>query len=302
MAIKLGGGGGSASQVNEVVFLKNTANVITTDDGRVYLKGGVYETDLTLYPDATNERVDAGNNFNFAANMTSAHCDAMCSDGTHLYLLNSYDNKVYKYTKAGAYVAQYSISAGNGSLKAIEWDGTDFWIASSSTYIYKFDSSFNADSSNPLYNLSSRTGGSAIEGIAWDGTHFYVLDYNRQVHKMNSDWSYANVVWGVSGSTNYVDGITSDGTYIYVYRGYLYYNVIKFSNSGADLGVEFNASWGIDGVIAWDGTHFRGADPSLNTVYKMEDANGIQSISFNSANAQGNYSQYGEGQNYLRVK
>jgi hypothetical protein len=301
MAIKLGGGGGSASQVNEVVFLKNTANVITTDDDRVYLKGGVYETDLTLYPDATNELVDAGNNFNFAANMTSPASDAMCSDGTHLYLLNSTDNKVYKYTKAGVYVAQYSISAGNNTLLGIEWDGTNFWIASSGTYIYKYNTSFVQDSSATI-NVTAQVGSNAVHGIAWDGTHFYVLDYNRRVFKYNSSWVYQNVMWGVSGSTNYVDGITSDGTYIYVYRGYLYYNVNKYSNSGADLGVAFSADWGIDGVVAWDGTHFRGANTHLSTVYKMEYANGIQSIALNSASAQGNYSQYGEGQNYLRVK
>jgi hypothetical protein len=301
MAIKLGGGGGGASQVNEVVFLKNTANVITTDDGRVYLKGGVYETDLTLYPDATNELVDAGNNFNFAANMTSAAVDAMCSDGTHLYLLNDTDNKVYKYTKAGVYVAQYSISAGNNSMKGIEWDGTNFWIASSTRYIYKYDSSFNQDA-NGTVDVNAQVGSNAVLGIAWDGTHFYVLDYNRRVFKYNSSWVYQNLMWGVSGSTNYVDGITSDGTYIYVYRGYQYYNVNKYSNSGANLGVAFSADWGIDGVVALDGTHFRGANTHLSTVYKMEYANGIQSIALNSASAQGNYSQYGEGQNYLRVK
>lgn len=300
MAIQLGGGG-SASQVNEVVFLKDTANVITLDDGRVYLKGGVYETDLSLYPDATTELVNA-ENFSFAANMTNAGVDAMCSDGTHLYLLNQYDNKVYKYTKTGTYVAQYSISAGNGALLAIEWDGTHFWLSSSNTYIYKYDASFNPDSSNPLYNLSSRTGSATIKGITWDGTHFYVLDYNRNVHKMNSDWSYASVVWGVSGSTNYVNGITSDGTHIYVYSGYQYLSVRKFSNTGTDLGIEFTANFGNSGVLAWDGANFRGADPSTTKVYKMADANGIESIVSSSASSQGNYSQYGEGQNYVRVK
>ena len=300
MAIKLGGGGGSASQVNEVVFLKDTANVITLDDGRVYLKGGVYETDLTLYPDATSELVNA-EKFNYAANMSSAHADAMCSDGTHLYLLNQYDNKVYKYTKAGAYVAQYSISAGNNTLQAIEWDGTNFWISSSGTYVYKHNASFSRDA-NATYNLTAQVGSQTIKGIAWDGTHFYVLDYNRRVFKYNSSWVYQNVVWGVAGNANYVDGITSDGTHIYIYSGYGYNWVKKFSNTGADLGTEFTANFGNNGFLAWDGTHFRGASASPTEVYKMANANGIDSIVVNGANAQGNYSQVGEGQNYVRVK
>ena len=55
MAIKLGGGGGSASQINEVVTLNNTADTVTLSDDRVYLKGGVFQTDLTVYPNAYSD-------------------------------------------------------------------------------------------------------------------------------------------------------------------------------------------------------------------------------------------------------
>ena len=52
MAIKLGGG--STSQINEVVSLSNTADTVTLADGRVYLKGGgVLETDPSVYPSAS---------------------------------------------------------------------------------------------------------------------------------------------------------------------------------------------------------------------------------------------------------
>ena len=44
MAIKLGGGGGSASFINEIVTMNKSDSVVTLGDGRVYLKGGVFET------------------------------------------------------------------------------------------------------------------------------------------------------------------------------------------------------------------------------------------------------------------
>ena len=50
MAIKLGGS--STSQINEVVSLSNTADTVTLADGRVYLKGGLLETNLSTYPNA----------------------------------------------------------------------------------------------------------------------------------------------------------------------------------------------------------------------------------------------------------
>ena len=49
MAITLGGGGGSASQIDEVVTLSSTADTVTLADGRVYLKGGTYETTLPTH-------------------------------------------------------------------------------------------------------------------------------------------------------------------------------------------------------------------------------------------------------------
>ena len=46
-------GGGSGSEVNDNKYTHSAANLITTESGEVWLKGGVTETDVATYPDAT---------------------------------------------------------------------------------------------------------------------------------------------------------------------------------------------------------------------------------------------------------
>jgi len=287
--------GDTASIINEVIFIKDTVDVLTTADDRVYLKGGVYETDLTLYPDATFETIYAGNNFSFATQ--TGHCDAMCSDGTHLYLVNQVEDKVYKYTKAGVYVAVYNTTGANTPY-AIEWDGTNFWIGDDYERIYKYDTSFNAIGS--YISLTAQLGTNGIRGITWDGSHFYVMDYSRTIYKYNSSWVYQSVAFGSGGTTNYVDGITSDGTYIYVYRGYQNYTIAKYNNAGVYQGVVVSGLnlGGNDGVVAWDGTNFRVCNPDSDLVLMIEPAIGITNYTNNTTYK----GQAGEGQNYVRVK
>tara|TARA_R110002153_G_C13220521_1_gene488815 strand:+ start:22 stop:912 length:891 start_codon:yes stop_codon:yes gene_type:complete len=284
-----------ASQINEVVFLKDTVDVLTTGDGRVYLKGGVYEIDLTLYPDATTTLLSGGVNFSFANETT--YVDAMCSDGTHLYLVNQNEDKVYKYTKAGVYVAVYNTSPAS-SPYAIEWDGTHFWVGSNLYNIYQYDASFTQVGS--AVSLTAELGSNGIRGIAWDGTHFYVMSETRQIFKYNSSWVYQSVTWTSQGQASYTDGMTSDGTHIYTYAGAqsYYRKIFKYTNTGTYLGAHAEINAGNDGVIAWDGTYFRAANPATDTVYQVQPVIGIANYTYGTSGV----GQAGEGQNYVRVK
>ena len=288
--------GDTASIINEVIFIKDTVDVLTTADDRVYLKGGVYETDLTLYPDASTTDIYAGNNFSFATQTT--YVNGMCSDGTHLYLVNQNEDKVYKYTNAGVYVAVYD-TTGTSTPYAIEWDGTSFWIGDNYQDVRQYDTSFNLIGST--IDLAAQLNTDGIKGIAWDGTHFYVLTYSRTVFKYSSSWVYTSVAFGSGGQTGYVDGITSDGTHIYVYRGYSTWSVAKWDSAGNYIGVAYSipsGEGGYNGTLAWDGTNFRIADPSTDLVIKIEPAIGIDNYTYGYSGV----GQVGEGQNYVRVK
>jgi hypothetical protein len=296
-------GAPKASLIDEVVFLNNDADVLTTDDGRVYLKGGVYETDLTVYPDANTEVVNGGNNFSFADQTTT--CEDICSDGTHLYLVENTNDKVYKYTKAGVYVAQYDISGSTTTPHAIEWDGTSFWIGDDSERVRQYDTSFNLIGS--YTDLTAQLGSNGIRGIAWDGTHFYVLDYNRYIWKYNSSWVYQNVTWHASGTQGYNNSLLSDGTYIYIIYGHSQYQMNRYTSSGASSAVpnfSYYSLYGLGTKIlgTWDGDYFRFVK-ATGTVYQWQPANGIKSVAYTTnPGSQGSYAQHGEGQNYVRVK
>ncbi|QYK02453.1 hypothetical protein [Shewanella psychrotolerans] len=47
------GGGGRANYINSLGLFFSTAPIVTTEDGAVWLKTGVVETDIASYPDAT---------------------------------------------------------------------------------------------------------------------------------------------------------------------------------------------------------------------------------------------------------
>ena len=125
MAIKLGGG--STSQINEVVSLSNTADTVTLADGRVYLRGGVLETDPSVYPSASTITGYTGTSFSTLSQDTGAI--GITWDGTHLWVVGSSNDAVYKYTAAGVYTGtSFSIAGQTTTPSDIAWDGTFFWV------------------------------------------------------------------------------------------------------------------------------------------------------------------------------
>ncbi len=296
MAIKLGGGGGSASQIDEVVILNNSADTVTLDDGRVYLKGGVFETNLSTYPDATTSFRYAGNSFSHAS-QTTGNPASMTSDSTHYYLLNMSDY-VYKYTKAGVYVTSYQFRTTPMNINlydvdGIEWDGTHFWAVDyGEDRVYKFNSSWVYQ--NVSYDISAQS--TAPQGIAWDGTNWWLLDNNRIVYKYNSSWVYQNFSFSVGGQTNYVPDITTDGSYLYVLKGANQAGLSKFTFAGVEQEELYvDDIMQNQGGVTWDGTNFQIASTTNDSVYQLQHANGVRSVSGTTEGGLG-------GQNYVRVK
>ena len=134
-----GSGGGSSSQINEVVSLQNDAAVVTLADSRVYLKGGIFETDLTVYPNASNSFLYTGTNFNVAAQ--EAYTMGITWDGTSFWTTGRVSDKVWKYTAAGVYTnVSFSVASEESAPEGIAWDGTSLWVvgyATSSVYQYE---------------------------------------------------------------------------------------------------------------------------------------------------------------------
>ena len=285
MAIKLGGGGGSASQINEVVTLNNSADTVTLSDDRVYLKGGIIETNLSIYPLASTSMNLTGS-FSVGAQETSPYGAAW--DGTNYWVVGQGTDAVYKYNTAGVYQSvSFSVVGQTGTPRGIIWDGTFFWVLGANGTVYKYNSAGVYQSVS--WGTWNGTGPNQPVDLAWDGTHFYVCDYStHEIFKYTSAGVFVTL-YDVSGQLTNPHGITWDGTYFWV--GGLTDYVYKYNSSFVYQGVRFDATaaGGSHLGIGWDGTNLLVVGNTLDKITKFTPAVGIVSV-----NTLG-------GQNYVRV-
>jgi len=288
MAIKLGGGGGSASQIDEIVFLNNTADTVTLADGRVYLKGGVIETNLSTYPLA-DSNYKPTSNFSVAAQDTNPN--GITWDGTYYWVVGQTTYRVYKYNAAGVYQSvSFSVSAQETNLKDIVWDGTYFWvIGSASDAVYKYNAAGVYQS--VTWSVSAQT--SNPYGITWDGTYFWVSDVSGNIYKYNSAGVYQSVTFSTytEDSAN-GKGITWDGTHLWTV-GTTNDKAYQYNTSG----VYQNESFSVVPLTNPEGIVWNSAISGFAAVGRGTDSVSI----FQPANGITSDTSFG-GQNYVRVK
>ena len=283
------GGGGSASQINEVVTLNNSDDIVTLADGRVYLKGGVFETTLSTYPNAYINKAPVGINFSTASQ--GANPNGIAWDGNFFWVLfRQSGNNLFKYNSSGVYQnTSINMSNWGTDVKGVVWDGTNFTYIGGTT-MSKYTS---AGSYTGLYsNIASQT--TSARGMAWDGTYYYVIENggSRNVFKYNSSMVYQSVAFSVNSETTDPRAITWDGTYFWVTSSTSNNKAFKYNSSG----VYQNESLSLldtypEGIVSKGGgdSSLFVSGPTLDKVVEYKPANGVASVS-----------NLG-GQNYVRV-
>ena len=285
-----GGGGGSASQVNEIVYLNNDANTVTLDDGRVYLKGNVYETTVSNYPDAFTSYQPAGLNFSVASQDTQPN--AVATDGTNFYVVGSQNNKISKYNSSGVFQWDALLSSQGSNPKGITCAGSYLWVLLGAT-AYRYNLTNGVYTSVSMY-IGSQD--SSPVGITFDGFYLWVVGAStNKVYKYNTSNTYQNVSFSVASQTNAPEDIAWDGTYFYVLDAYQ--KVYKYNASGVYQGVAFTstANAAPRGIVSKGGgdTSFFITGRTAQSVTEYKPAVGI---------ASNNTAVAGVGQNYVRVK
>ena len=197
---KLTGGG---VPINGLLPLYTTASVVNPPDGTTWLKSGVVETDLSLYPAATVGFGVTSAPISFVGRSAPT---GLAWDGTYFWYGNS--GNVYKHSVDGLYTGtSFSTGGQDTDAKGIAWDGTNFWRTGiTNDRVYKYTSagvytginfSLAAQALNPY-------------GLAWDGTHFWVSNQNpNTMFKYTSAFVYTGVSFPIVAS---VYGVTWDGT------------------------------------------------------------------------------------------
>ncbi len=293
MAIKLGGGGGSASQIDEVVFLNNAASVVTLDDERVYLKGGVYETTLSTYPDATPTYIHDGTVIDLSGAFTTE--EGVVWDGSYFWVVGAMSNmhdRVAKYDASGTYqnvLFYLGGSAERGTSRDVTWDGTYFWVIFTNGTVNKYNASGTYQAT---FSTASQT--SDASGITWDGSHLWVVDRGSDyVYKYNSSGVYQNVSFDAD-PLYYPRGIVADGSDFWVVDDG-YNKAIKYNSSGV-MQQAFRLTDNIITGIAKVGSNLW----ISSTTYGLRKY--VPALGIETYTATTNNGQQAEGNNYVRVK
>ena len=295
MAIKLGGGGGSASQINEIVYMNNNANTVTLADGRVYLKGGVFETTVSNYPLAYSGKVPAG--LQFYVGDRDGYPTGMVYDGSHFWVVGQTADMVWQYTAAGVSTGtSFSVAGQNGEPMGITWDGTGFWMyASGSGRVYKY--SPTGSNTGIQYNLTSQIPINQGKDITWDGTYFYVIALDGGVFKYSSTFSYIST-FNVSATTSTQNEYLAwDGTYLWA-GGTTNDTAYKFNTSGVyqNESISFYTMESAVRGITFKGGNLFAVGTSTDVVTEYVTAVGIES---SQTTVNGTFQR--QNQNYVRV-
>ena len=261
-------GGGGGSEVNDVKFITNSDNLITTESGEVWLKGGVTETDTTTYPDATSAPAYTGTTFSTAGQATSE--SDIGFDGTYFWVLDRGTNAVYKYNDSGVYQnVTFSVASQSTSMFGIVCVGSDFYTSSAGATpkVYKYNSSgvFQSD-------WSVLSEGNYPYGLTYDGTHLWVINDSSGgdwAFKYSTTGVYQNVRFKLSDQDNNPHGLTWDGTSFWM-CGRSSNSIYKYNASGVYQNVAFSvASQGTDfhGLVS-AGTALWTVDASSSAAFK----------------------------------
>ena len=292
MAISLGGG--NASVINETIDINSTENLITLADGRVYLKGGVTETNVAAYPDATAGLAYTGTTFSTAAQISSVDGESDIGwDGTYFWVIDRGDSRLKKYNASGAY---QSVSYGlyqDTALQGIVCVGSDFYLCGSQNHkVYKYNSSgvFQSD-------FSVAAQGQYPHAIAYDGTYLWVLSNgNQTVYKYSLAGVYQNVSFSVSNAGSNLHGLAWDGTHFWLAERTTD-KLFQYTAAGVFTGFTFtlasqgNSPYG----LTWDGSALWTVDNSSSAAFKYQKQIGVTDNASASQIANGR-------QNYVRIK
>ena len=270
MAISLGGGS-AFTAINEKKEFNSNANLITLADGRVYLKGGVTETDTTTYPDATAGLAYTGTSFSTASQMSAE--SGIAYVGGYLWVIGKTNNTVYKYSTGGVYQnVSFSVASDDTDMFGLTGrDNLEFLACGTQNdKVYRYNSSGGLVSS---FSIAAQT--TTCKGLAWDGSYVWVVSSNGSastIHKYDISGTYQNVVYTITAQDNSAQGITWDGSFFWV-CGRQNNSLYQFTAAGVYTGsTKSVAAQGTRPVgITFADSAYWVVDETANGVYKYQN-------------------------------
>ncbi len=223
-----------------------------------------------LFDNTTASGIDdwAYSGFSFPADDSVPN--GICWDGSHLWVVGSSTDEVYKYNTAGVYQGvSWDVGGQTTIARGITWDGTFFWVVG---YVNQEVYKYNAAGVYQTFSFSVSVQDTKPTDITWDGTHLWVIgNLNDRVYKYNTAGVYQAVSFDVSGQVLGPKGINWDGTHFWVVND-IGDEVYQYNAAGAYTGYHFDvgAQNTLPTAITWDGTHLWVVGDVYETVFQYE--------------------------------
>jgi hypothetical protein len=249
----------------KTLHVDDVDGVHTAANGDTWLKTGAVETNVGLYPDAKRSfpaALQTGGVYTtgtFSTTALNINPQGITWDGTHFYIIENTNKRIYKYTAAGVYT-NTSFFVGNQVTIAydVTWDGTNFWVPGGNGSVFQYDSSGTYTG----FSFVVSTQESSATGITFDGTNLWVIGTAADTaFEYALDGVYTSNNFLVSGQSTSPQGITWDGHYFYVcgsagvWRydkdGVYVGNTINTTTQGTStVGIVFNGTnlWTVDAI------------------------------------------------------
>ena len=244
-----------------------TSQDITWDGFYFY----VYHGDEWVYR-YTSAGVYTGEKFD----TIETQAQAICFDGTNLWVAGSAYDRLYEYTGyvpfVGGQYAGLSIYTGSQDTVpiGITWGGGYFWVlGNSNEFVYKY----NPDGSYTGFSFDTNPTEGAPTNLVWaDGFIWIVGLITNSALKFTELGVYTTESFSLSSQTTKVNGITWDGTYFWI-SAINNDIVYKYSSTG----VYQNESYTLtdvteNGGICWDGTYFWVSDNTSDTLLQYDSS------------------------------
>jgi len=206
---------------------------------------------------------------------------SLTTDGSYIYILDWSDDKVYRHNMAGGFINSWEAPGeASDSIYGIATDGSNIWISFQGR-----DQVFKTSMGGSLVGVWDTGGANDPADLTTDGTNIWIVDdyklggipgeYDDTVHKFTMEGIPVDT-WDVTGYGGYTEGITTDGSNIWVVNRQDD-EVYKYTMAGSYI-----SSWDISGQvthayaygITTDGSFIWIVDPDADEVYKYTMAGG----------------------------
>ena len=226
----VGGGGSTIIGEYKSLYTDDVAGVLEVNE-ETWFKTGTVALDVANYPDAKqgSSVFGAGTEVSVAGQDTNPR--SLTSDGTHVWMLGTSTNRLYKYTTALVYTGtSFSTSVSQNVAEGVTWNGSAFVVIQSNGDAFRYSA---AGVFIGFFFAAGAQAALVTDIFYLSGIYWVVSRGNRRLYRYNSSGVYQSFSFSTSSQTSLPTGVTYAAPYYWVTAGNTG-NVFAYSTAGVN--------------------------------------------------------------------